>query len=160
MSRFFKTATTSGRWDGGMSTEAKARFTVESWTETVRSDIDGTTTTINGVDYPERGLSRADVTYRYTGDLEGTSVLTYLIAYRPGGGPTLGFERFEGTLHGRSGSFVLQHVGEQDEQGVRSRTTVVEAMGTGELAGLTGEAKLAIEGHSDEGYELVLRYDG
>jgi len=143
-----------------MSTEAKSRFTVERWDETVRSDIDGTSTTIHGVEYPVRGLTRADVTYRYTGDLEGTSVLSYLIAYRPDGGPTFGFERFEGTLHGRSGSFVLQHVGAHENQGVRSRTTIVPGMGTGELADLSGHADLDLEGESQDGYELVLHYDG
>jgi hypothetical protein len=32
-------------------------------------------------------------------------------------------------------------------------------MGTGGLEGLRGEADLAIAGHSDDGYELVLSYD-
>jgi len=142
-----------------MITEAKATFSVASWDEVVRADIDGTTTSINGVEYPERGFSRADVGYRYTGALEGTSVLTYLIGYRPGGGPTLGLERFEGTVDGRAGSFMLHHVGTQDEHGVHMTITVLEGMGTGELTSLTGTAEIEVGGHSDTGYGFLLRYD-
>jgi Protein of unknown function (DUF3224) len=42
---------------------------------------------------------------------------------------------------------------------VAARLEVVPGMGTGELATLVGEAELAIAGHRDDGYELVLAYD-
>jgi len=144
-----------------MSTQhtATGRFNVTSWTESPVCDLDGDTTEINGVAYPTRGFSRADVTYAYAGDLEGSSTVSYLIVYRPGGGPTTGFERFEGTLDGHDGSFVMQHVGEQDEQGVRMHLEVVEGMGTGALTSLRGHADVEIAGHHDDGYPLTLHYE-
>jgi hypothetical protein len=71
----------------------------------------------------------------------------------------LGLERFTGSIGGHQGSCVFRHVGRQDAGSVSGRLEVVPGMGTGELATLAGEAELAIAGHSDDGYELVLSYD-
>lgn len=102
---------------------------------------------------------RTDVGYSYVGDVEGTGRLTYLIAYRDGAAPVLGFEHFEGSIGGREGTCVLQHIGEQDKESVSVRVTVVPGMGTGGLADLRGEAELSIAGHSDDGYGLALSYE-
>jgi hypothetical protein len=53
----------------------------------------------------------------------------------------------------------MRHVGEQDAGAVRDRLEVVPGLGTGGLTGLRGEADLVIEGHAEDGYELVLHYD-
>jgi hypothetical protein len=139
--------------------KATGRFTVASWSEETFADVDGRGTTAGEAYYPERGLSHARVGYAYTGDLEGTSVLSYLIAYKPGGAPVLGMERFTGSIGGQEGSCVFQHVGGQDAGSVWARLEVVPGLGTGGLEGLRGEADLRIAGHSDDGYELVLSYD-
>ncbi len=142
------------------SHKAVCRFDVSSWTEQTFADIDGEGTTSGEMYYPNRGVTRAEVTYTYTGDLEGTSSLVYLIAYKAGAAaPVLGFERFEGSVDGHEGSFVLRHDGEQDAGSVRGHLEVVPGMGTGGLESLRGEAELRIEGHSEDGYELVLHYD-
>ncbi|MGH3359379.1 MAG: DUF3224 domain-containing protein [Nocardioidaceae bacterium] len=140
------------------SHKAVCRFSVSSWAESPIVDIDGEGTTFGDNYYPSRGLTRAEVTYTYTGDIEGTGALTYLIAYHPGAAPVVGFERFEGSVGGQDGTCVLRHTGSQDSGSVRARLEVVAGMGTGGLTGLRGEAELAIEGHSDDGYELVLAY--
>ncbi len=106
-----------------------------------------------------RGTTRADVTYSYAGDIEGTGTLTYLIAYKPDAAPVVGLERFEGSIDGHEGTCVFQHIGEQDEGSVSARITVVPGMGTGGLQDLRGEAELAIAGHAENGYELVLSYE-
>ncbi len=139
--------------------QATGRFIVSSWSEETYVDIDGEGTTAGETYYPKRGLSHARVGYRYTGDLEGASVLSYLIAYKPGGAPVLAFEHFTGSVDGREGSCVLRHVGGQDEGSVSAHVEVVPGMGTGALEGLRGEAELRIAGHSEDGYELVLSYD-
>lgn len=139
--------------------KAVSRFKVSSWDEKLLFDIDGEGVTGGEVYYPRRGAGRADVAYSWTGAMEGTSTLVYLIAYAPGGAPTVGLERFEGSLDGREGSFVLCHVGHQDEGRVREHLEVVPGMGTGGLEGLRGVAELTIAGHSEDGYELVLHYD-
>ncbi len=142
------------------SHHATATFQVTSWEETVLANVDGTTTEIQGIEYPSRGFSRAEVTYSYTGDLEGTGSLTYLIAYRAGEtAPGFAFEHVVGSLGGHDGSFVLQHVGEHDEQGVRMTLTIVEGSGTGGLATIRGEGEVTLGGHSDDGYPITLDYD-
>jgi hypothetical protein len=136
-----------------------ARFTVSSWDEKVIVDIDGDATEVNGVAYPRRGFSRADVAYTYTGSIEGSSVLAYLISYRPGAAPVAGFERFEGSIDGHDGSLVFQHVGEHDAEAVRATLTIVDGLGTGGLETMTGQATVDLSGHSEEGYEISLSYD-
>ena len=132
---------------------------VKSWDENVIVDIDGEGTEINGVTYPKRGFSRADTTYAYSGDIEGTGTVAYLISYNPGFAPTSGLERFEGSIDGHDGSLVFQHLGDHDEQAVRATLTIVEGMGTGGLEGMRGEATVELAGHSDDGYDITLSYD-
>lgn len=139
--------------------EAKCTFDVAGWSEAAFVDIDGEGTTVGDAYYPARGLSRADVTYTYTGDIEGTSTVAYLISYKEGAAPLTGFERFEGSIGGHDGSCVLQHIGAHTAEGVAARVEVVPGMGTGGLVDLRAEAELRIAGHSDNGYELVLSYD-
>jgi Protein of unknown function (DUF3224) len=138
---------------------ATSRFQVASWSESTFVDIDGEGTTAGERYYPKRGLSRAEVSYTYTGDLEGTGTLVYLIAYKADAAPLLGLERFTGSIGGRQGSCVFRHVGSQDTGSVSARIDVVPGMGTGALEHLVGEAELTIAGHSDDGYELVLSYN-
>lgn len=141
------------------SHQTKGTFTVTSWDEKVVVDIDGTGTEINGVTYPTRGFSRADTTYTYTGDIEGTGLVAYLISYNPGFAPVTGFERFEGTIDGHDGSLVLQHVGDHDAEAVRAKLHIVEGLGTGGLEAMRGEATIELAGHSEDGYDITLEYD-
>jgi Protein of unknown function (DUF3224) len=138
---------------------ATCKFTVASWSETAYVDIDGEGTRVGELYYPKRGLSRAEVSYSYRGDVEGTGTLVYLIAYKADAAPVLGLEQFTGSVGGHEGSCVFRHVGSQDAGSVSARLEVVPGMGTGGLETLVGEAELAIAGHSDDGYELVLSYD-
>jgi hypothetical protein len=141
------------------SHKATCRFRVSSWDETVLTDIDGEGTTHGEMYYPRRGISHATVGYTYTGGIEGTSQLLYLLGYRDGDDLVLGLERFTGSVDGREGSCVFQHSGSHDSSAVRGRLQVVPGMGTGDLVELRGEAELLIEGHNEDGYELVLHYD-
>jgi hypothetical protein len=138
---------------------ATCKFKVASWSESTYADIDGEGTTVGEMYYPKRGLSKAEVSYAYTGDIEGTGTLVYLIAYKADAAPVLGLERFTGSIAGREGSCVFRHVGSQDAGAVSARIEVVPGMGTGGLEDLVGQAELAIAGHSDDGYDLVLAYD-
>jgi Protein of unknown function (DUF3224) len=138
---------------------ATGKFQVASWSESTYVDIDGEGTKAGENYYPKRGLSRAAVSCTYTGEIEGTSTLAYLIAYKADAAPVLGLEQFTGSIGGHEGSCVFRHVGSQDGGSVSARVEVVPGMGTGGLERLTGEAELAIGGHSDDGYQLVLSYD-
>lgn len=100
-------------------------------------------------------LGRLAIDKQFRGDLEATSTGEMLSAVGPvkGSAGYVAIERVRGTLHGRSGSFVLQHSGTMN-RGVPSLTiTVVPDSGTDEMAGLAGSMMIIIEGgrHS---YEL------
>ncbi|RRO15503.1 DUF3224 domain-containing protein [Saccharopolyspora rhizosphaerae] len=138
--------------------KAAARFSVSAWSEHLVVDIDGEGTQAGDAYYPNRGITRAEVRYTYSGDIEGTSTLTYLIAYKSDAAPVLCFEHFEGSIAGHEGSCVFQHVGTQDKSSVSAHLQVVPGMGTGDLEELRGEAEIAIAGHADNGYELNLAY--
>jgi hypothetical protein len=88
-------------------------------------------------DEPDDGLplSRATtVRKRFAGPLEGESVAELLMC---GEAAYLANERVRGTLEGRTGTFVLQH-GAVTDRG--SFGYVVPGSGTGDLAGVRGEA--------------------
>jgi len=53
-------------------------------------------------------------------------------------------ERVEGTLHGRRGSFVLQHCGTMNRGQPQLLVSVVPDSGTDELVGLAGEFRIII----------------
>jgi Protein of unknown function (DUF3224) len=55
-------------------------------------------------------------------------------------------ERLTGTLHGKKGSFALQHTGIMDRGQPSLTITVVPDSGTGALVGLTGKMDIMIEG--------------
>jgi len=61
-------------------------------------------------------------------------------------------ERVSGALHGRTGTFVLQHSGTMTRGSPELTVSVVPDSGTGELTGLSGTMRIIIEGkrHSYE----------
>ena len=104
-------------------------------------------------------LARMTIDKQFHGDLEATTQGQMLSAGTaiPNSAGYVAIERVEGALHGKKGSFVLQHVGIMN-RGVPSLTvTVVPDSGTGELEGLSGALTIIREPgkHSYEfGYEL------
>jgi len=105
-------------------------------------------------DEPAEGLpmGRGTVHKRFSGRLEGTSVTEMLTVGEAG---YVASERVQGTLEGRTGTFALQHGGVDDESGQRAFGHVVPGSGTGELAGLRGDAAYA---HDEAGARLTLSY--
>ena len=65
-------------------------------------------------------------------------------------------ERVTGTLHGKKGSFALQHTGIMDRGKPSLAITVVPDSATGELAGLTGKMDIIIEGKQ---HSYVFEYE-
>jgi hypothetical protein len=81
------------------------------------------------------------------GDLEGTGKGQMLAAGTGAKGSSGGYvaiERITGTLHGRSGSFVLQHSGSMSHGSMQMTITVVPDSGTGQLVGLEGKMAIKI----------------
>ncbi|RKT56541.1 DUF3224 domain-containing protein [Saccharothrix australiensis] len=77
------------------------------------------------------------MTAAYLGDLEGSGEMRFVMSYPDDGScRSTGYEVVTGTLAGRSGTFVLEHVGTFRDGVAEQRFTVVSA--SGGLAGLTG----------------------
>lgn len=129
-----------------MTLHATSAFTITSWEPTTIDDRDGVS------------LTRTKVNKTFTGDLEGTSVAELLMAGAPNDSAAyVGFERIEGKLNGRAGSFILHHnavsVGEKQS----ASWTIMANSGTGELQVISGVAQIVID--ADGGHTLVLNYD-
>lgn len=72
----------------------------------------------------------------------------------PGSAGYVAIERVTGTLHGRSGSLVLQHSGIMNEGAQQLTIQIVPGSGTDQLAGIQGVFKLTIE-QGNHFYELA-----
>ncbi len=83
---------------------------------------------------------------RYHGDLEAISEGQMLTAQTSvkGSAGYVAIERVSGTLHGRSGTFILQHSGTMNRGTPRQSITVVPDSGTGALEGLGGTMTVQI----------------
>ncbi|MBK9711779.1 MAG: DUF3224 domain-containing protein [Kouleothrix sp.] len=91
-------------------------------------------------------LGRLSIDKQFHGDLEATSKGEMLSAGTgvEGSAGYVAIERVGGTLHGRSGTFVLQHSGTMTRGAPQLTITVVPDSGTGQLAGLAGTLAIAI----------------
>ena len=96
------------------SKTAHATLHMARWNETLKEDIDeGAGETKNGVYYPKRGVTFTEASFTYSGDIEGSSTVYYLITYKEGDAPVLAVERFAGSIGGREGTCVLTSTGTQ-----------------------------------------------
>ncbi len=84
---------------------------------------------------------------RFHGDLDGTSKgqMTAAGTAVEGSAAYVAFEVVTGTIDGRHGTFVLQHLGMMRKNVPALRVTVVPDSGTEQLAGLTGQMTIVIE---------------
>jgi hypothetical protein len=100
-------------------------------------------------------VARATVRKKLAGVLDATSVGEVTTTAQGTGRAYSALERVEGTLAGRTGSFLLQHGGAGDETGQEAFGHVVPGTGTGQLAGLRGTAVFA---HDEAGARITLTW--
>jgi hypothetical protein len=96
----------------------------------------------------DRGVkyARTHIDKTFRGDIEAQSTVEMLSASaEDGGAGYVALERIEGSVHGRSGSFALVHIGTMTGEGHWAKWPVVPGSGTGELAGISGEARIEID---------------
>lgn len=110
-------------------------------------------------------LGRMSIDKQFRGDLEATSTGQMVAAATlvEGSAGYVALERVSGTLHGRRGSFVLQHSGTMTRGAPELSITVVPDSGTDELIGLVGRMTITIEHgkHAyDFDYEFIDRGEG
>lgn len=103
---------------------------------------------------PGAELGRAHLTKTFEGDLAGSSTADILTATTSAGPAAyVGLERIHGSLHGRSGTFVLHHTA-----GASGNSwTVVPGSGTDALAGISGSG--SITRHDDGSHSFELDYE-
>jgi hypothetical protein len=94
----------------------------------------------------ETPLGRLLIEKQFHGDLEGTSKGQMLAAGTEvkGSAGYVAMEQVTGTLHGKAGTFVLQHSGTMTRGEPQLSVTVVPDSGTGELEGLAGNLSIII----------------
>jgi hypothetical protein len=102
------------------------------------------------------GLSRMSLDKQYHGDLEGTAkgeMLTGGVSANHSGA-YVAMEKFTGTLHGRSGSFVLHHTGIMTNGKPDLTILVAPDSGTGQLAGITGKMTINVAADGKHSYDF------
>jgi hypothetical protein len=105
----------------------------------------------------EAQLGRLAIAKQFSGDLEGTSAGVMISVHTPieGSAGYVAIERVNGVLHGREGSFALQHSGSMDRGAPTLSISVVPDSGTDALSGITGSMTLQI---ADGTHAYVLAY--
>jgi hypothetical protein len=105
-------------------------------------------------------LDRMTFDKQFHGDLEATSkgqMLAFGTGAKGSSGGYVAMERVTGTLHGCSGSFILQHSGTMTRGTQQMTITVVPGSGTGQLVGLTGKMAVIItDGKHSYDFEYTL----
>ena len=102
-------------------------------------------------------LARAHITKTFQGDLTGTSETDIITVHTENPAAYAGIERFQGTVQGRKGSFVLQHNAGGDNGVPWMTWKIVETTGTGDLTGIRGEGEITIG--PDGGHSYTLDYE-
>jgi len=101
-------------------------------------------------------LGRMLIEKKFQGDLEAASMgqmLTGMTEVK-GSGAYVAIERVTGTLQGRSGSFILHHLGIMERSAPRLNVNVVPDSGTRDLAGIAGTMTIIIA-EGKHSYELA-----
>jgi hypothetical protein len=103
-------------------------------------------------------MGRLSINKTFSGDLQATSKGEMLSAGTAvkGSAGYVAMERVTGTLHGKSGSFVLQHSGTMNRGAPHLSVSVVPDSGTDELTGLSGTLSIQI---ADGKHSYAMEYE-
>ncbi len=94
-------------------------------------------------------IGRLSLDKTFTGGMAGSSkgqMLGSQSETEPGKGGYVAMERFVGTLDGKKGSFLLQHIGTMDGTNYVMNVSVVPGSGGEELKGIAGKFTIKIDG--------------
>jgi hypothetical protein len=125
-------------------TKARGSFDVTSWNEETYEELGG-----------GGKLTRAIVEQAFTGDILGDGAVQWLMSYRSDGtAHFVGLQRVRGTLGGRTGTFLVETLGEFDGAEAGGSWTVIAGSGTGDLEGLRGTGSFRAPHGSHATFEL------
>jgi Protein of unknown function (DUF3224) len=131
---------------------ASAIFSVSDFTPAdVPASLPVTTATPTGV---------ATMVKRYDGEAVGRSATLFTAAYNQetGAGTYVAMESFEGTLHGRQGTFNFVHSASTTGSDRSDEYfAIFPSSGTGDLAGITGAGGLTVD--ADGTHRVWFDYD-
>ncbi len=120
-----------------MTARAEGTFTVTSWAEDTYQELEG-----------KGKLTRAQVGYRLSGDIEGDAAWAAVMFYRDDGtAEYTGLQHVTGQIAGRAGTCVMVADGTYADATARGTWRVIPGSGTGALAGLRGSGtSVAVSG--------------
>lgn len=111
-----------------MSTHLEGVFEVTSWSEEQVPGLEGAAK-----------VTTAGIGQRFTGGIEAETRWDMVMTYREDGtADFVGYQRIDGRIGDRAGTFVLQGLGQFDGKEARTRLVVVPGCSTGDLTGLRG----------------------
>lgn len=95
---------------------------------------------------PDAAVARNLLYKEFHGDLEAIAHGEMLAAFEPltSAGVYVAIDRVTGTLHGKSGSFLIAHRGIANADGQTLDIVIVAGTGTGQLTGITGTLGIQI----------------
>jgi hypothetical protein len=102
------------------------------------------------------GVTRMLIDKQYHGDLEGAAKGQMLTGGMSAdkSGAYVAIEKFTGTLHGRTGSFVLHHTGIMTRGKPDLTILVTPDSGSGQLAGISGKMTIIIAPDGKHSYDF------
>jgi hypothetical protein len=102
------------------------------------------------------GVARMLLDKQYHGDLEGTAKGEMLTGgvNASKSGVYVAIEKFTGTLHGHSGSFVLHHTGIMTRGAPDLTILVAPDSGTDQLAGISGKMTINVAADGKHSYDF------
>lgn len=105
----------------------------------------------------DNSLGRMSIDKQFHGDLEATSKGEMLTGgdIRKGSGGYVAIERVSGSLHGRTGTFILQHNATMDHNTPHLNIIVVPDSGTGQFVGLAGTMNIIIAAGGKHSYDFA-----
>ncbi len=129
--------------------KAEGSFEVTSWNEDAYEELEG-----------GGKLTRASVEQRFTRDIDGVGAVQWLMAYRSDGtAHFVGLQRITGSLGERTGSFVLETLGDFDGTVAVGAWSVVPGSGTAGLEGLRGIGRFEAPHGPKATFELDYDFD-
>jgi hypothetical protein len=104
-------------------------------------------------------LTRASVTQRFSGTVEGQGSVEWLMCYRPDAtAHFVGLQRIEGRVDGKLGAITLETVGDFDGEKATGDWRVVPGAGTGAFEHATGKGHFTAPMGPAATFDLQLRF--
>lgn len=128
---------------------ATGEFTIDSWNEETYQDLDG-----------EAKLTRASVEQSFTGALTGTGTVEWLMCYRADGSARfVGLQRFDGSIEDRTGSFIVDSIGDYDGGEAKGAWAVVAGSGTDDFVEIRGHGNFSAPMGGTPSWNLELTFE-